>query len=141
MRQLNIALCLIEQDGKYLMQLRDGDPKIGGAGLIGCFGGKIEAGETPAQAALREMSEETNHKPQKQHLSYLGEVNVVSDHKLEAVKVRAHVHKVMLDAATKIEAAEGKLVRMTLDEVKKNLDRLTTGTRACFETLVFEETV
>jgi 8-oxo-dGTP pyrophosphatase MutT (NUDIX family) len=139
MRKLNIALCLIEQEGKYLMQLRDGDPKIGGAGLIGCFGGKIEDGETPAQAARREMGEETNHRPEEHQLLYVGEVNVVSDHKLEPVQVRAHIHKVVVDAATEIEAIEGKLVSMTLDEVRSSLDKLTTGTRACFETLVLQE--
>ncbi|MGH9857980.1 MAG: NUDIX domain-containing protein [Acidobacteriota bacterium] len=140
MRQLNIALCLIEQAGKYLMQLRNGDPKIGGAGLIGCFGGKIEDGESSVQAASREVGEETNHKAGHDQLSYLGEVNVFSDHNLEPVQVRAHVHRLVVDATAKIEAVEGKLVRMTIDEVKENLGKLTTGTRACFEKLVFEET-
>lgn len=139
MRQLNIALCLIEQEGRYLMQLRDGDPKIGGAGLIGCFGGKIEDGEAPHIAACRELSEETTHSADPEHLTYLGEVNVMSDHKLEPVQVRAHIHKLVIDATAEIKAIEGKLVTMTLEEVKENLQRLTTGTRACFEKLVLEE--
>jgi len=139
MRKLHIALCLIEQDGKYLMQLRDGDPKIGGAGLVGFFGGKIEDGETPAQAAHREMGEETTHVSKPQDFSFVGEVNVISDHKLELVEVKAHVHKIVIDAATKLEAAEGKLVSMTLQEVKDSLDQLTTGTRAYFESFILQE--
>ena len=138
MRQMYIALCLIQQNDKYLMQLRNGDPKIGGAGLVGCFGGKLEPGETSHQAAHREMGEETSHQPHIHDLTYVGEVNVESDHMLEPVKVCAHVYKVMLDSAVKLEAAEGKLVQMTLDQVKESFDTLTTGTRACFETLVFQ---
>ena len=53
------TLCYIEQDGKYLMMLRNkkrSDPNEGK--WIG-VGGKLEAGETPMECARREIREET----------------------------------------------------------------------------------
>lgn len=52
-----IAIAVIEHDGKYLIQQRP--PGVVLAGLWEFPGGKIEAGETPEQAAVRECWEET----------------------------------------------------------------------------------
>lgn len=57
MREVHIAMCLIRQEDHYLLQHRLGDAMIGAAGLIGCFGGKIEDNETPEQAVCRELYE------------------------------------------------------------------------------------
>jgi len=139
MRKLQIALVLIEQEGKYLLQLRGSDPKIGGAGLIGCFGGKIEPNETPEQAARRELGEETSFDATSHEFTHLGEVQVHSDHQLEPVHVTAQVYRLLLDEVAKIEAKEGELVHIVADEVKNYLEKMTTGARACFETLVLQE--
>ena len=51
------TLCYIEQDGKYLMMLRNkkrSDPNEGK--WIG-VGGKLEAGETPMECSRREIRE------------------------------------------------------------------------------------
>ena len=45
-------------DGRYLMQLRDQRPDIWYPGHWGCFGGAVDAGETPIQALCRELQEE-----------------------------------------------------------------------------------
>ncbi|MBF0371893.1 MAG: NUDIX domain-containing protein [Alphaproteobacteria bacterium] len=53
------AVILPRRDGRILMQLRDEKESIVFPGSWGYFGGTIEPGETPEQAARRELAEET----------------------------------------------------------------------------------
>ena len=46
-------------DGRVLLQLRDDIEGIVAPGRWGLFGGEVEVGESPAEAAAREMEEET----------------------------------------------------------------------------------
>ena len=46
-------------DNKLVLQRRTKDAPYG-AGLLGIFGGHVEANETPDQCVLREIKEETN---------------------------------------------------------------------------------
>ena len=56
---MNIAGVLLElPDKRFVLQRRDSKAPAS-PGLLGFFGGKIEAGETALQAAARELSEET----------------------------------------------------------------------------------
>jgi 8-oxo-dGTP diphosphatase len=60
---LSVAIGLLyyqQPDGSrlYLMQLRDDIPTILSPGKWGFFGGSIENGETPIEAAQRELTEE-----------------------------------------------------------------------------------
>lgn len=41
---ISVAIAIIHQDGKYLMQLRDDLPTIAYPGVWGFFGGHIEPG-------------------------------------------------------------------------------------------------
>ena len=136
MRQVHIAIGLIQQGDKYLLQLRNGDPKIGGAGLVGCFGGKINEGEEPLATFCREIFEEMSLQPKPNEVKKLGIVNVESDHQLEAVKVTGHVFHWEYKESNRPAIAEGELIEMTLDEALNSLDKLTTGTRAVFEKLI-----
>jgi mutator protein MutT len=52
-----IAIAVVEQDGKVLIGLRPGGAAL--AGLWEFPGGKVERGETAAEAAVRECREET----------------------------------------------------------------------------------
>lgn len=140
MRLLHIALGLIVQDEYYVLQRRSSDQMRGGAGLIGCFGGKIEPGETPSQALLREVSEETNLEPTSADIKHIGRVKVESDHKLETVNVHGEVFQVTINKEVAIEALEGKAVRIKKDQIKDYLGEMTTGTRAAFEELILGET-
>ena len=58
---ISVAMAIIEQDGKYLMQLRDDIPSIVYPGVWGFFGGHIETGESPEVALKRELIEEINY--------------------------------------------------------------------------------
>lgn len=55
--RVDIALAIAERDGKLLVAQRRADRHL--AGLWEFPGGKIEPGEEPAEAARRELSEET----------------------------------------------------------------------------------
>ncbi|MAF13097.1 dATP pyrophosphohydrolase [Candidatus Poribacteria bacterium] len=53
------AIVVLERpDGSIAMQHRDDKPGLFGRNQWGLFGGGIEAGETPAEAAVREIAEE-----------------------------------------------------------------------------------
>lgn len=140
MRKVVIAIGLIEQGDVYLLQLRGDNPVIGGAGLIGCFGGKLEGSEAPIDAIHREIGEETTHQPNKKDFKPLGSVRVISDHKLETVEVHGHVFHLPLGDQIVLEAAEGELVRLPKHEAHQHLDKMTTGTRAVFEQFILGNT-
>jgi 8-oxo-dGTP diphosphatase len=55
---IEVALALLEQDGLWLLQLRDDLPGIIAPGCWGLFGGHLDPGETPEQALRRELVEE-----------------------------------------------------------------------------------
>jgi 8-oxo-dGTP pyrophosphatase MutT (NUDIX family) len=57
--ELAVVLLRVTNTSKVVMQRRSVDDKIA-PGLIGCFGGHIEPGETPVGALLRELREETS---------------------------------------------------------------------------------
>jgi len=50
------ALLLV--DGRYVLQLRDDKPGIASPGMWALFGGRVEEGEEPHGALLREIEEE-----------------------------------------------------------------------------------
>jgi len=58
-----VALAILQQDGKFLMQLRDDNPNILYPGHWGFFGGHIEPGETPEIGVRRELLEEIGYCP------------------------------------------------------------------------------
>lgn len=119
-----------------MLQLRTGEAKIGGAGLIGCFGGKIDKNEDPIDTFCREIVEETSLQPKPHEVKRLGIVKVESDHRLEPVRVTGHVFHWELKGNKRPKINEGELVLMTRAEALANLDKFTTGTRAVFEELI-----
>jgi 8-oxo-dGTP pyrophosphatase MutT (NUDIX family) len=56
-----VALAILEQDGRFLMQLRDDIPTILYPGVWGLFGGHLEKGEDPEIGLKREVKEEINY--------------------------------------------------------------------------------
>jgi 8-oxo-dGTP pyrophosphatase MutT (NUDIX family) len=136
MRKLEIALAMLRQGDDYLLQQRGNIPEIGGAGLIGCFGGKIESNETPAHAVAREVKEEVSIDIETLIFQRIGRVKVISDHKLEAVSVTAEVYLAQVPTDANVSAKEGELVRLPLDQIQSQMSFMTTGTRQAFLDLV-----
>ncbi|MEJ0054009.1 MAG: NUDIX hydrolase [bacterium] len=57
--KFEIGSCFLKRDGKFLLLLRQDHKPEGNT--WGVPAGKIDAGETPAQATAREMAEETGY--------------------------------------------------------------------------------
>ena len=60
---VEVALAMLQRDGRWLMQLRDEIPTIVAPGGWGLFGGHLDPGETPEQALRRELLEEISWQP------------------------------------------------------------------------------
>src|SRR3712207_514197 len=56
-----VAIAILYQKDKFLMQLRDNKPDIVYSGYWALFGGHIEPGETPEVAVQREILEEIGY--------------------------------------------------------------------------------
>lgn len=56
-----VALALLENQGRWLLQLRDDVAGIVAPGTWGLFGGHLEPGESPEQALRRELMEEISY--------------------------------------------------------------------------------
>jgi mutator protein MutT len=56
---IELSKAIIQKDGKYLL-LKRASHSIHYPGLWDFAGGKLDPGETPKQAAIREIKEETN---------------------------------------------------------------------------------
>jgi 8-oxo-dGTP pyrophosphatase MutT (NUDIX family) len=54
-----VRIFLMLPNGQIGAQLRDNIPGIASQGMLSTFGGGVDIGESPQQAALREMEEET----------------------------------------------------------------------------------
>lgn len=59
----NVALGILYQQSKFLLQLRDDIPNIAHPGKWAFFGGHIEEEETPDVAIQRELAEEIGYVP------------------------------------------------------------------------------
>ncbi len=58
-----VAVAILYQENRFLLQLRDDVPGIVYPGQWGFFGGHLEAGETPLAALKRELQEEISYQP------------------------------------------------------------------------------
>lgn len=56
-----VAIAILYHGDRYLMQLRDNNPKIIYPGVWAFFGGHIESGEDPEVAIVRELQEEIGY--------------------------------------------------------------------------------
>lgn len=60
---VEVALAMLQREGRWLMQLRNEIPTIIAPGCWGLFGGHLDPGETPEQALRRELLEEISWEP------------------------------------------------------------------------------
>lgn len=136
MRELEVSIGIIQQGDDYLLQQRPNNPAIGAAGLIGAYGGMIEAGETPLEAVCRELSEETSLSPVPEDFKHLGTVEVTADRNNEPVRIMATVFRMIIAPGSEVISNDGRLVRMTRTETDAAGHRLTPATKAAFEQLI-----
>ena len=73
---LQVAGVLLVQGGKYVVQKRDHRPGIANPGMHSPWGGGVEALESPEQAAVRELYEETGVKITEDDLIFLTQLSV-----------------------------------------------------------------
>lgn len=132
MRVVNIAMAMIVQNGHYYLQERTGPKEIGASGLVGCFGGKINKGESALQAIIRELPEETNITAKPGDLRQLDKFQVDSDHRHEPVKVNVIVFELILPDGFIVKAKEGELVVWTRAQIQQNENQLTPATKQHF---------
>ncbi|MEG4248519.1 NUDIX domain-containing protein [Microcoleus sp. AT3-A2] len=57
-----VRIFLMLPNGQIVAQLRDNIPGIASQGMLSTFGGGVDIGESPQQAAVRELEEETSLK-------------------------------------------------------------------------------
>jgi 8-oxo-dGTP pyrophosphatase MutT (NUDIX family) len=133
MRELSISMAMINQVDLYHLQRRNGSKAIGAAGLVGCFGGKVEDNESAKEAIARELPEETNLTISLADLRQLESFDVESDHQLEPVRVHVKVFEVLLPYGQKVVAKEGELVSWDTEEIKANEAELTPATKEFFK--------
>ena len=60
---VEVAIAMLQQEGRWLLQLRDENPMIVAPGCWGLFGGHLEPGETALIALRRELNEEISWCP------------------------------------------------------------------------------
>ncbi len=127
------------RSGDLLLQLRDDIPGIVNPGMIGTFGGGGIEGETPLEAALREVKEETN-------------LNLDPD---QVIPLRKREHRFVgnlvipvydfgaLDVPEDgLRVTEGVLYRLAPEDFEKaEKDKITEGAREAIRLLLdrFEE--
>jgi 8-oxo-dGTP pyrophosphatase MutT (NUDIX family) len=75
-----VAVAILHQDGKFLMQLRDDDPRIMYPGHWAFFGGHLEPGESPETGVRRELLEEINYCPEELTLFHIWTDGQVTRH-------------------------------------------------------------
>lgn len=136
MKERLIVLGLIEQGDECLLQLRNGQTQVGALGLIGCFGGKIKKGETPAEAVAREIGEETSLETSPADWQEMGNVEVDVPINGELIRFPATVLKTVVEPDIEITAKEGELIRTDRQFLEIDPSRLTPATAALVKELL-----
>jgi 8-oxo-dGTP pyrophosphatase MutT (NUDIX family) len=100
------SVVLVNLQGKLIFQKRDNKPGIRNPGMITAWGGACKPRETPLQAAVREMCEETNMRPSETDFELLG--TYVRDYAINRRQVVNHVFLLRGVDEVKLHVYEGQ---------------------------------
>lgn len=115
----NAEIILVRKDGDLILQQRDDKPGITNPGMVASFGGIIEPGETPEQAARRELAEETNLKTDGLSFDFFGKYRKTKEVHGEDWNVYFFVVRDVDDSNLEVYEGQGYVVVHSLDEAKK----------------------
>lgn len=103
--KIEIVGCFLEYKDEILLLHRQNNKTHGNTWAIP--GGKVEKGETPLQAVIREASEETQFDLTKQKITYLGKV-FINDTKIDFIYHMFQCHPIEDPGSVKISFIEHK---------------------------------
>ena len=90
---IHVAIAILTQENKVLMQLRDDVPNIIYPGCWGFFGGHLEPNESPEMAVVREIKEEINYKVPMRQMKLFG---MYGDRRDSGERIHRHVFRIPL---------------------------------------------
>lgn len=138
MKTLEVSMTIIKRGDTFVLQRRPVDPNIGASGLIGCFGGKREQGETAEDAAYRELFEEldiqTDH--DSIDLKHIDDITVESDYQMSSITANVAVFYLEVANDVVLQAKEGDIEELTLEEVKRDVYLFSPATGEAFKNLI-----
>lgn len=129
---LSIVIAALIKDNKLLLIKRVKGDYIG---LLGLPGGKIEKGEHPSEAAVREINEESGIESDfKEHLGF------VSEHLIEGGEVAQHfllhICELLPKTSDILNDQEGKLEWFDLDKLLDMKDKIIPSDFLMIEKLI-----
>ncbi len=125
MSNANAEVILVRPDDAVILQQRDTKPGISNSGMVTTFGGHIEVGETPAQAAVRELDEETALLVDPEDLEYFGLYHKTQAEHGEDWDVHYFILRNVNEFDIQVNEGQGYLVvRPTDDLTATNLSKL-----------------
>ena len=87
------TIILLSTENKFILQQRDDIPTIAQPGKITHFGGAVEEGESPIEAAARELNEELSITVNQKEITLLSSEEVFSSHFNENIREHLFVVK------------------------------------------------
>lgn len=100
------SIVLVNPKGLLIFQKRDNKPSIRYPGMITVWGGAVEDQETPLQAALREIKEETNLAPSLKDFEFIGEYP--RKYKINELSVICYIYILRNIDETSLQVFEGQ---------------------------------
>tara|TARA_Y100000034_G_scaffold75964_1_gene91232 strand:- start:91 stop:483 length:393 start_codon:yes stop_codon:yes gene_type:complete len=122
------AVVVLEKEGKFLLQLRDDTEKIHHPNKWGLFGGHIENGETPIDAAIREIKEELEINLDKKLVKKIHEF---SNEEREMFIFRSPLKEKL----SEIKLNEGQDMKLFSKEEISEMDNLVLGLNRLIENI------
>jgi 8-oxo-dGTP pyrophosphatase MutT (NUDIX family) len=127
-RTIKIAMADLRQGDTHLLQHRNHDPSKAAAGLIGFFGGQLEAGESSEEAVSREIGEETSLQPSPEDFEHVGPFETIMERDGEELKIVGEFFRHEVPPGVEVTAKEGDIVQIPANQLKAQIDKMSPAT-------------